>query len=275
MMGFFPNWWLAAMSGLSVLAVAQTARAAQPESTPSYPTPIPVPDWLQQRQRFLFAYERRIGIVSVEDAAKAGIDIYCGATNAGYMGFIGGPFNWDGKDRIYHMVTGETVDTDALRAKVADAHRHKMKVIMELMRMWHPQALYIEHPEWQELHSPDAKPIGPEQVKHWPPSPAAGTRRSATSDIQQCVAFIKKTDCDGFSLDGWGCWTTCYCPACRESYRKDTGKEIPYLKPHAGGQPGIQAVASMDMEDPADRVDAAIMNTCRAVFAWHGLPPPM
>src|SRR5882724_11199320 len=26
--------------------------------------------------------------------------------------------------------------------------------------------------------------------------------------------------------------------------------------------------------DPADRVDAAIMNTCRAVFSWHGLPSP-
>ena len=27
--------------------------------------------------------------------------------------------------------------------------------------------------------------------------------------------------------------------------------------------------------DPADRVDAAIMNTCRAVFAWHGLTAPV
>jgi len=27
--------------------------------------------------------------------------------------------------------------------------------------------------------------------------------------------------------------------------------------------------------DPADRVDAAIVNTCRAVFAWHGLTSPM
>ena len=27
--------------------------------------------------------------------------------------------------------------------------------------------------------------------------------------------------------------------------------------------------------DPADRVDTAIVNTCRAVFARHGLHPPM
>ena len=26
--------------------------------------------------------------------------------------------------------------------------------------------------------------------------------------------------------------------------------------------------------DPGDRVDASIMNTCRAVFAWHGLSAP-
>jgi len=27
--------------------------------------------------------------------------------------------------------------------------------------------------------------------------------------------------------------------------------------------------------DPADRVDAAIVNTCRAVFSWHGLSSPI
>jgi acetoin utilization protein AcuC len=27
--------------------------------------------------------------------------------------------------------------------------------------------------------------------------------------------------------------------------------------------------------DPADPVDASIVNTCRAIFPWHGLQPPM
>ena len=27
--------------------------------------------------------------------------------------------------------------------------------------------------------------------------------------------------------------------------------------------------------DPGDRIDASIINTCRATFAWHGLQPPM
>jgi acetoin utilization protein AcuC len=27
--------------------------------------------------------------------------------------------------------------------------------------------------------------------------------------------------------------------------------------------------------DPGDRLDAAIISTCRAAFPWHGLPPPM
>src|SRR5207248_5198366 len=115
-----------------------------------YPASLSVPDWLQQRQRFLFAYERRIGIVSPEEAAGAGIDIYCGGTNAGYIGFAGGPYSWDGKDRIINMWTDEPVDTDAIRAQVEDAHRRGMKVIGELMRMWHPEMLMVQHPEWQE-----------------------------------------------------------------------------------------------------------------------------
>jgi acetoin utilization protein AcuC len=40
------------------------------------------------------------------------------------------------------------------------------------------------------------------------------------------------------------------------------------------GEPADFIPVSAGM-DPADRVDAAIMNTCRAVFAWHGLSAPM
>ncbi len=40
------------------------------------------------------------------------------------------------------------------------------------------------------------------------------------------------------------------------------------------GEPATYIPVTAGM-DPADRVDAAIMNTCRAVFAWHGLSAPM
>ena len=40
------------------------------------------------------------------------------------------------------------------------------------------------------------------------------------------------------------------------------------------GEPATYIPVAAGM-DPADRVDAAIMNTCRAVFAWHGLSAPI
>jgi hypothetical protein len=40
------------------------------------------------------------------------------------------------------------------------------------------------------------------------------------------------------------------------------------------GEPATYIPVSAGM-DPADRVDAAITNTCRAVFAYHGLSAPM
>ena len=40
------------------------------------------------------------------------------------------------------------------------------------------------------------------------------------------------------------------------------------------GEPATYIPVSAGI-DPGDRVDAAIVNTCRAVFAWHGLAAPM
>ena len=40
------------------------------------------------------------------------------------------------------------------------------------------------------------------------------------------------------------------------------------------GEPATYIPVSAGV-DPGDRVDAAIINTCRAVFAWHGLSAPM
>jgi acetoin utilization protein AcuC len=39
------------------------------------------------------------------------------------------------------------------------------------------------------------------------------------------------------------------------------------------GEPATYIPVSAGI-DPGDRVDAAIVNTCRAVFAWHGLAAP-
>jgi acetoin utilization protein AcuC len=51
-----------------------------------------------------------------------------------------------------------------------------------------------------------------------------------------------------------------------------TGENAP--KRMTDGEPATYIPVSAGI-DPGDRVDAAIVNTCRAVFAWHGLSPPM
>ncbi len=51
-----------------------------------------------------------------------------------------------------------------------------------------------------------------------------------------------------------------------------TGENAP--KRMTDGEPATYIPVSAGI-DPSDRVDAAIVNTCRAVFAWHGLSAPM
>jgi len=50
------------------------------------------------------------------------------------------------------------------------------------------------------------------------------------------------------------------------------GEEAPTVM--TDGQPAEFVPISSGI-DPGDRVDASIMNTCRAIFSWHGLNPPM
>jgi acetoin utilization protein AcuC len=58
----------------------------------------------------------------------------------------------------------------------------------------------------------------------------------------------------------------------RELAADRTGEDAPSLMSD-GASAAYRPVASGI--DPGDRVDAAIMNTCRATFPWHGLNPPM
>ena len=93
--------------------------------------------------------------------------------------------------------------------------------------MWHPDLLLNEHPEWQELNSPDAQPFGPADRKaHWNVN---GCWISPFGDfyIRQCALFAEKFGWDGYNLDGFGTFTVCYCPTCRQVYREETGTDLP------------------------------------------------
>jgi len=61
-------------------------------------------------------------------------------------------------------------------------------------------------------------------------------------------------------------------PAWRALAAERTGENAPTRM--TDGEPAdyIPVTAGID---PGDPVDTAIMNTCRAIFGWHGLSAPM
>ena len=59
--------------------------------------------------------------------------------------------------------------------------------------------------------------------------------------------------------------------AWRELATERTGEYAPERM--TDGAPATYIPVSAGI-DPGDRVDASIVNTCRAVFAWHGLAAP-
>jgi hypothetical protein len=196
-----------------------------------YPAPLPLPDWLRNHQRFLFD----VGAGSLEEAAEDGADIVCGGTNAGGEGLVGGAYVWDGKDTLYFMWDRKPADVKSIRARVQKAHNLGLKVVGELMRMWHPEMLQLLHPEWQELRSPDQKPVKSESYEQAVKgqNPVTGCWISPFGEfyIQQAAQLVKQLDWDGASLDGFGSGTVCYCKFCQEAFENDMGKPIPRPPP--------------------------------------------
>ncbi len=181
--------------------------------------PFPVPAWLGTTHRRLV-----FDIYGEEKWSSQGAQISCSGTNA--SGFF---FVWDGKDRIYNFESGEDVDLDRHRKQVEEAHRLGMKVLCPLMRFWHPDLLINDHPEWQELPSPDSKPVTPEDRKKNPKVQPNGCWISPFGDfyIKQCALFVEKFGWDGYNLDGFGTFAICHCPTCREIYPRETGRPLP------------------------------------------------
>ena len=218
--------------GASLFLLASTDSQAAASTNPkiTYPEPRPTPAWIDHSAIMAFTGERGVGNVSAIDSHQQGINIICMGTNAAGVGFAGGPYVWDGKDRIYNLFTDETVDEVAIRKKVDEAHSKGLKVMGELIRMWHPRMLCLDHPDWQELHAPDAKPISAEHLKDWPPVTGCWNGPFGEFFIQQSVQLAHRLKWDGYNLDGFGCWTHCFCPACQKAYRADFGKDVPTVK---------------------------------------------
>ena len=124
------------------------------------------------------------------------------------------------------------------------------------MRFWNNRVLLLEHPEWQELAAPDGKPVRLPERKMTDFTPVTGCWNSPFGElfIVGLTKIAKRLDWDGYNLDGFGCWTTCYCPACRQSYRQDTGKEIPTRQVRTPGQSGVRLLPADDLNDPDFRM---------------------
>lgn len=128
----------------------------------------------------------------------------------------------------------------AIRARVDRAHELGLEVVGEMMRLWNPEQLYVRQPEWQELTAPDAEPQPASHKSEWPH--VTGCWNSGFGDfcIAETAHFAEVFALDGLSLDGFGCWSTCYCAACRAAYSADTGLAIPYSAPQWGARRGFR-----------------------------------
>ncbi len=181
--------------------------------------------WLKTHQRPCFA----IGMDNIDRAVKDGTNVIIGGTNAGGIGFCGGPFVLGKNDEIVDIRSGDPIPMETLRqlrANADAAHARGCKVMGEVIRMYMTPWFQAEHPDCQVLNSPGEKPVPADKVKE---SGVMGCWYSPYGDffIKSQVELVKRLDWDGYNLDGFGCWMQCYCPHCRAGYKKDTGRDIP------------------------------------------------
>ncbi len=205
------------------MGVAGVAGAEEWKVT--YPPRFSEPTWLPSKQRLCFGVEGN----DLERVIKDGANVICGGTNAAGVGFAGGPFILGKNGEIVDIRSGVPVPEktlNELRARVDKAHANGARVLGEVIRFYMTPWIQAEHPEWQDVNSPGAKPITVAQLKDMH---VLGCWNSPYGDwfIKSQVELVKRLDWDGYNMDGFGCWSQCFCPACVRAYKSDTGKEIP------------------------------------------------
>ena len=192
---------------------------------PTWPTPLENTSWLRTHSRLCFDVTEK----TLDEVLNDGTNVVCGGTNAAGIGFAGGPFILGEHGEIIEILSGKPIPDETLkkiRARIDLAHSRGAKVVGEVIRMHMTPWLQRDHPDWQVLNSPGEKPIAPEDV---PKKHVLGCWNSPYGDffIKTQVELVKRLDWDGYNMDGFGCWQHCFCRYCRESYKADTGEEIP------------------------------------------------
>src|SRR4051794_36516162 len=203
----------------ALVLMPEDARAAELPPAPSDGT------WLRTHQRLCFDVNPK----NLDEVIGDGTNVICGGTNAAGIGFAGGPFILGKNGQIVDIRSGAAIPEATLkeiRARVDAAHARGAKVLGEVIRFYMTPWIQAEHPDWQDISSPGGKPITVEQLKQ---SAVLGCWNSPYGDwfIKSQVALIKRFDWDGYNMDGFGCWSHCFCPHCEAAYKKDTGRPIP------------------------------------------------
>ena len=208
-----------------LLLVCLSSIACAADRQLNYPPPLTGSTWLSTHQRLCFGVEGK----DLDEVIGDGTNVICGGTNAAGTGFAGGPFILGRQGEIVDIRSGAPIPQKTLleiRGRVDTAHARGAKVLGEVIRFYMTPWIQAEHPDWQDISSPGGKPITVEQLKQ---SAVLGCWNSPYGDwfIKSQVEFIKRFDWDGYNMDGFGCWSQCFCPYCEAAYRKDSGKAIP------------------------------------------------
>ena len=212
--------------GILLLLVAELGLVSGARgSAEASPHRFPEPTWLSTHQRLCFAVDEK----NLDEVIRDGANVICGGTNAAGIGFAGGPFILSKDERVIDIRSGTPIPEGTLkeiRARVDAAHARGAKVLGEVIRFYMTPWMQAEHPDWQEITSPGGKPISVDQLQS---DAVLGCWNSPYGEwfIHSQRELVRRLDWDGYNMDGLGCWTHCFCPACRAAYRADAGKEIP------------------------------------------------
>ncbi|MEI6914234.1 MAG: hypothetical protein WCL39_03795 [Armatimonadota bacterium] len=223
-----------ALMGLLVVSVVCSGACAEQ----AFAKPFPVPPWMEKNFRPVFAYYNTDQLL--QEQVDAGTTAIFNSPNLYWFYDGKGIYNWVDNKKVYGDLAASLAGVERIKKTGIRATGH-------IPPFWETEILN-QHPDWQWLTKPKAKPIkitDSEPGKNWPPP--SGCWYSPFGDwyIQKTVFLAKSQGWDGQILDGFGgTFTACYCKYCKDGYGKDTGRKIPALKAYP---------APPDVSDPEYR----------------------
>ncbi len=210
--------WTVMCAAVAVVIVGLTPKYATAKDEPF--KPHPVPQWMLKDFRPCFEWtDTDEGLKKLLDS---GANALFNAPSAPW---------WLDDKGFYDLIDSKKVYVDMAkrRAAVERVQKAGIKAFGGMSPMWGAQEM-AEHPDWQWLTKPDAKP-NMDFMKSWPLPQGCWYSPFGDYYIKKDVRMARELGLDGQILDGFGgAYTACYCTHCRDGYRKATGKQIPALE---------------------------------------------